>query len=418
MSVLNELLESWSSKGGPAPVESSFGDSIDWNSPIAEVQLYVELPFWLMMPPGVLKISHLGATFLVSILGKWREVFGDRFLDSRETCIHYGPDTGKRYEAETGSELASVIATKNIPLLERPCKTMIRIDGWAHADAFAPQPSDPPPRFTREREAYRASLCEAHLPILNEVIQRYRLATYDYFAYEVSAWDIPVWYLKFKGGGFRSVLLLYKRWDYKPVTVQESADGSPIATPFEFTSVEQLVGTSSGDASPGEFDLLDARSLMERGNYTDAIRRTTTALEALFEDKLRAELLKLYPVSEVDNRLKASQNDVPGRIRQWLELSGRKINPGLLDDYDKTRQMRHQIVHKGRRLILMDRGAAQRMIDTSRWLYNHVEEKPERAKLRDKSVLKSIGRVGFDRPNMPTFVRDGKLVVQPLGTSS
>jgi len=65
-----------------------------------------------------------------------------------------------------------------------------------------------------------ASLCEAHLPIVNELIQRYRLAACDYVAYEVSPWDVPIWYLNHDGEGYLAVLVPYKSWDVKPVTVE------------------------------------------------------------------------------------------------------------------------------------------------------------------------------------------------------
>ena len=51
-------------------------------------------------------------------------------------------------------------------------------------------------------------------------------------------------------------------------------------------------GTDVGPS--GEFDLLDARSLMERGDYTGAVRRTTTAIEALIGAKLKEELAPLF----------------------------------------------------------------------------------------------------------------------------
>jgi hypothetical protein len=121
------------------------------------------------------------------------------------------------------------------------------------------------------------------VPVINELIQRYRLQTYDYFAYEVSAWDVPVWYVKYADIGYRAVLLPYKEWDAKPVTIEdgETPGDPPKVRQFEWTSLDALAAASSGDATPGEFDLLDARSLMERGDYTGAVRRTVTAIEAV-----------------------------------------------------------------------------------------------------------------------------------------
>jgi hypothetical protein len=53
------------------------------------------------------------------------------------------------------------------------------------------------------------------------------------------------------------------------------------------------------------------------------------------------------------------------------------------------------------------------MVDTGRWLYNHIEGKPERARLRDHGVLKSSGRVALT-VRFPVKVIDGALIVQPF----
>jgi len=40
---------------------------------------------------------------------------------------------------------------------------------------------------------YLKSFCETHFEIVNHLIQNYRLSTYDYFAFELSPWDVPIW---------------------------------------------------------------------------------------------------------------------------------------------------------------------------------------------------------------------------------
>ncbi len=64
--------------------------------------------------------------------------------------------------------------------------------------------------------------------------------------------------------------------------------------------------------------------------------------------------------------------------------------------FQATRVIRHEIVHRGRRLSHQDRGRAQRAVDTGRWLYNKIEGNTQRARLRDYGVLKSAGRVATD----------------------
>ena len=145
------------------------------------------------------------------------------------------------------------------PLLTRPCKTVLGLTTLAHTDAFRQRTAAEPPRAQAEQQAYWASLCEAHLPVVNELIQRYRFVTYDYFAYEVSAWDVPVWYLTHAGCGYRTVLLRYKEWDQKPTIIEDGdADGDPPKIrPFQWTTASELNAVSSADATPGEFDLLE-----------------------------------------------------------------------------------------------------------------------------------------------------------------
>lgn len=417
MTIVQQIIKDRVKKYGPVPESFTFGDGIDWRSPLAETYLYVELPFWLMVAPGEVKVQYRGIEFVVSILGPWREVFLGDFTDSRVTCLHHGPSGPTVYEPE--GTAASLIKEKKLPVMERDCKTVLRLTAVAHQDAFTAAGPDQPPRVMVEKRAYWASLCEAHLPVINEIIQRYRLVTYDYFAYEVSAMDVPVWYLKQAEKGYRAVLVPYREWDAKPVTINDPPipGEKPVIRQFEWASISDLESISAEDASAGEFDLLDARFLMERGDYTGAVRRTTTAIEALIEAKLKEELLKIYDEAEALKRLEASKNDVPGRIRQWRKLSGKLIPGGLFDEFEHTRSVRHAIVHRAKRLTYGDRGHAQKMVDTGRWLYNHIEGKPERAKLRDTNVLKSVGRVALTI-RFPVAVENDALVLQPLNSSS
>lgn len=385
-----------------------FGDGIDWSSPLEEVMLYVELPFWLMTPPGPVQVVWHDTEFTVNICSPWQEIFVGEVTDSRSSVRHQGPQLATPWQPE--GELALALAENNVSWLPRPCKTMLRLAASGHASAFRQLDDTAIPRWHAEQEAYRASLCEAHLPVVNELIQSYRLLTYDYFPYEVSAWDVPLWYVKHAGQGYRTSLVRYKDWDRKPAVVGENQ----VSHTFAFTSPADMSGTRSAGATPGEFDLLDARSLMERGDYTGAVRRTVTAVEAVLRWALKNELGMRYDEAEAERRTANTDNDFPGRLAQWLRLAEPGISQVLFDEFERTRELRHAIVHKALRLTLHDRGRAQRAVDTSRWLYNKIESKPERERLREfGGVIRAVGRVDMS-VRFDAKVRDGAIVLSGI----
>jgi len=379
-----EIKASW------APESFTFGDGIDWASPLTETHLYVELPFWLMTPPGRVDVQWCGTAFTIDICSPWVEVFRGLVTDSRTTRLYCGPWNKFRLPGQIVADLAR----QQVPLMRRQCKTVLRLKARAHLGAFRQLSDADLPRMKREQEAYWASLCDAHLPVVNELIQRYRLMTYDYFAYEVSAWDVPIWAVHGAEVVNRAVLLPYKSWDQKPVIQEqgESPSDQPNIRQVEYTTTAELSAASSEGATPGEFDLLDARSLMERGDYTGAVRRTVTAIEAVLAWALFGQLAKKHDASEAARRVQCTDGDFPGRLRQWRRLAQPQISEQEFEEFETTRKVRHEIVHRGLRLVHLDRGRAQRAVDTGRWLYNKIESKPVRTSLRDKGVIKSVGR--------------------------
>jgi hypothetical protein len=341
------------------------------------------------------------------------EVFGGQVVDSRASVIHHGPWRPEGWQPS--DQIAGEIARLQMAWLQRPCKTVLRLTTRAHASAFRELDETDPPRARAEQEAYWASLCEAHVPVINELIQRYRLLTYDYFAYEVSAWDVPVWYLKHADVGYRAVLLPYKEWDAKPVTIEdaEKSGAPPKVRPFEWASPEAIAAAVSTDATPGEFDLLDARSLMERGDYTGAVRRTVTAVEAVLRWALVTELEKKYPPSEAEHAQPKTDNNFHNRLAQWRKLASPQIAQQEFDEFKATREIRHEIVHRGRRLTHAERGRAQRAVDTGRRLYNKIEGNADRARLRDYGALKSAGRIAV-APRFPSTIDVNGITLGPL----
>jgi len=401
----------------PRPASLGLGDAVDFSSALTDASLFVELPFWLLVPPGKVEVVWSGVSFAMEICPAWTEVFGGSFTDSRETCIHSGPANLPGH-GSAAEGLRKLLRWDSIPVVDRQCKTVLRLAARAHADALRMHGDDDHSEVWTQREAYWASLCEAHLPVVNELIQRYRLLTYDPFAQEVSAWEVPVWHVKYAGGGFRVVLLPYLSLDATAAPERGAQPGDTGADGESgWTSTQALSAAITSRSAPGELDLMDARSLLERGDYTGAIRRTVTAVEAVVEWALGNELVKRHGVAEAARRLRATENDFPGRLRDWRKLTNSKIGDGLFKEFEGTRAIRHDIVNLGRRLTFEDRELVLRAVDTGRWLYDLIEGRPDRIQLRESGALKSGGGVASSF-RFPASVGPEGIALGPIGVHS
>jgi hypothetical protein len=111
--------------------------------------------------------------------------------------------------------------------------------------------------------------------------------------------------------------------------------------------------------------------------------------------------------------LRAERLSASTSKRTWRKLAKPSISQQEFDEFETTRRIRHEIVHRGRRLLHDDRGRAQRAVDTGRWLYNKIEGKPDRARLRDYGTLKSVGRSALAL-RFPSSVDGEGIVLRPL----
>jgi hypothetical protein len=365
-----------------SPESYWLGQELDWEAQWVPVVLWAELPFWLMVADCSMQVELRGHQFKVDIRSSFVELYAGEVVDSRRTSVYIGSNP-----QQLNPELRKELEEANVPILPRVCKTVLRIYSRCNSDVLAA--IDEESRRSNTAHLYLMALCEAHFEVVNRIVRLYRLSTYDYFPYEVSPWDIPVWRVDTPTGFIRVSLLNYAEWDRKPVI-------GPIGGSLETYSLiepSDLQAKMDGEAHAGELELLDALNFMERVDYTGAVRRITTAIEAVVEFVLRAELLKHYAEAEVNQRLQASRNDFPGRVRQFEKLSGRQLDEQLRQELEVTRSLRHDIVHRGRRITFADRGQAQRAVDSGRWIFNWFENQPDRVQLREKRIgVRSIGR--------------------------
>jgi hypothetical protein len=369
--------------GPTLPSTGGLGQSINFSSPWAPVQLTVELPFWMLVPAGQVTVDVEGHTFLVSIEDAYVEVFGRGITDSRATCLFQGPGEA----AERGTAIAKAILAGHATMV-RKCKTVLRI--WSRCASDVLEAARSGEKRRRDAQWYFIALCSAHLPIVNRLVQAYRVATYDLAAFEVSPWDVPVWLIRGDTLNVaRRVSILREAERDSRLTVKNWADRDKPEAPWEtvqFTDLATLSATLADQVSISESALLDADNLMHRGDYSGAVRRTVTAIEVLVAEKLRQELAKLWPDTDVVRRMRASENDFPGRLRQLQKLSGRAMPSNLAAQLESTRHLRHEIVHAGRRIPYAERGLAQKCVDIGRWTYSWIEDDEARKTKRDRLV--------------------------------
>jgi len=362
----------------PIPQEYWIGQELDYEAPSIPVDLRVELPFWIMVPDCVQDVDVNGHKFSVEIRDNYVELYGGVVVDSRYTCVYFGPPR------KLDPELRKTIKKSRVPVLSRKCKTVLLIHSACNKDVLkAAKPGD---KRSRPARHYLKSFCAAHIEVVNRLIQKYRLSTYDLFSYEVSPWDVPIWFIGSGGDALRIVLQDYSAWDEKPVMYSSMTDNK--GERYKLIDAAELQSAMSIEPSAGEYELLDALNFMERGDYSGAVRRIVTAIEVQLESALRQELLKLHPVPEVNEKLEASENDFPGRLRQYQKLSGRKLPVALEKELETTRTLRHSIVHNAYRIPFSQSQQTKEAIDTGRWIFNWLENQPARTDVREKRIAK------------------------------
>jgi len=330
------------------------------------------------------EVEVRGHKFNIEIKEGYVELYAGTVFDSRSTCFYFGPPKKLK------PEIKKVIKKNHVPVMLRKCKTVLLIHSDCNKDVLDANINGDDKR-KRVALLFLKSFCEAHIEIINHLIQQYRISTYDYFAFEVSPWDIPIWFVGADSNFIRIVLQEYTGWDEKPNIIHNMVARN--YERYKLIDGASLQSAMNAKPSEGEYELLDALNFMERGDYSGAVRRIATAIEAQVESALRQELLKVHPATEVEKMLRDSENDFPGRFRQYQKLSQRKLPMAPEKELETIRTIRHSIVHKAYRIPFNERGSAQKAVDTGRWIFNWLENDPSRSRVREKEIGKrSLGR--------------------------
>ena len=374
------------------------GMTLNWDSPLREVLLTAELPFWLLVADCSLRVTVGGCTLELSITGRAVEIQrGNVYRDS-----HSNTAIIVRAEGEQPSDRASTVlgGMKQGGSTLRMTRTLVSIKTKVLEDALvAIQQSG---RRVTDAQIYFRSFVHAHLPFVNKTINAYRRAGTDPFTAEVTEWDVPVWYIDVDENFIPISLIPYKESDGPPAIITREGETNAVT----FTEANDIEKALVLPEVPGEIDLLDAWSLYYRGRQGDAIRSLITALEVLLEARLREHLIKAgLTEADVELRLDKSWNNFQARLTEYSRVSRRRV-PGpilsaipyingvrLQEELEQVRSLRHKIVHEGERISYPFHGQMQRVMETMTWLFNWIAETPPpRGRRLAGDPLKSIMR--------------------------
>ncbi|MBN2021700.1 MAG: hypothetical protein JW809_02815 [Pirellulales bacterium] len=388
MSLISE--EDWQKEIEAAAAE----ESAFWKGRSIPIQLMVELPFWVMVPDCEIKVTHNGATISAGIRGRYMTVYdGPFFFNSQRNVIFVGPSD----ELAGGEDPPRLVASSRAPI-QRFTRTMVVFRPEVIEDAVLAllEPADASQqeswavRRVNRSDEYLQSLAYAHIPFLNNMIAAYRITSRDPFAFQVSQWDVPVWFVKHDDRVVRISLMPYWDRDWYPM-LRGVSEGEQ--RPIQTVTPETLSSQLETIAEPGMLEVLNARSLYYRGHLDDAVRFAVTAIEVALEAQI-SRLLgdKGWTKQQIQDRLSETRNSFDKRVADYERISVTRI-PGpilspipyingirLKSELEKVRKLRHKIVHEGLRVDVHSRGPMLRAIETMTWLYDWLSWTEGRAK--------------------------------------
>jgi hypothetical protein len=415
-------------EAGPAETPPGWfaGASLCLEGGAIDVQLRVQLPFWLLMPDCELTAKFRESSLKVSVSGKTVEIRAG-WLPAAG-CFHFAPRAREPWEAAAepvpgvsgdapGARPAPKVNRIVVPdgggdIVFRSTRTVLTIRTKAIEDCVRAI-TDGGSR-TLDASMYFQSLAHAHIPFVNSVINAYRRATGDPFAVEVTEWDVPTWFLSVGGRAFAIPLVPYAAMDRFPTVERANATA---AEPVHLSTEAEVQSALGSGEFPGEIDLLDAWALYFRGRFADAVRSLMTAIEVALEFKLREALSsKGLPEQEVERRLSKTFNDFDARLTDYSRTMRRRV-PGpivsalpwlngvrLKRELMGARRLRHKVVHEGLQLDPSMYAHLQRPMETMTWLFNwlvrpsagpfssRIREYPMLVTMRGDAALFADGR--------------------------
>lgn len=353
------------------------------NEPKACIELAVELPFWLLTAPGMyltkFKQSRVELAVHQDVVAVYR---GQWVYKSEASFALYANDPFLRQHYE---QLTLGIER---PVL-RPFRTTIAFQAQIQPTLIGAYLSQMPVadsdhsaiRNVNRASQYLNALAFAHLPFVNQLIDSYRAVSFDPYVFELSATDVPVWYLKF-GTSFGFVNLVPYFDDNSFPAVIRKGNWVPVLTANPTDIRNQL----SQQMSSAKREILAARSAWFRGRFGEAIRLAVTAIEVGLEEKI-IELLDAqgFSKAEIGTQLQLTYNDFFKRLEYLEDLRGKRV-PGpttsylphlnglrLFREIEQVRLLRHKVVHEGKRIDQFHEGMANRGLETMTWFFQWLD---------------------------------------------
>ncbi|MEZ6049544.1 MAG: hypothetical protein R3C11_28990 [Planctomycetaceae bacterium] len=371
------------SKIESSPSFTGVGSSIDWNSNFRPITLLVELPFWLLIPEHNFEVELDGFSTTIRVINDGVELqHGHRFSSTRVDTLAIGP---RDEIPKIGIPISHAIGG----VIFRNTRTLLQFQSQILDDALKAL-FEVEPNRRNSANFYFSCFATGHIPIINKLINAYRHSSTDPYAYELSSWDVPLWFINDFDPPIPISLNFYLTNDCFPEfeTRNHSRDSEQlISEQYHAANTSEIESRLQTAEIPGEIELLDGWSQFHSGRFGDAVRSFVTAIEIIFEHKI-TQLLKCKCFSDEDIKceLEKTRNNFDRRIEQYCILSRRRL-PGptlneipwlnglhFWDEIRSTRSLRHQIVHHGHRMNQNYHGLMQRVAETTSWLFDWLTD--------------------------------------------
>jgi hypothetical protein len=351
------------------------------------ITAYLELPFWIRITDNFGLVYDEGHELIVR--NNFWKMWIYEIRNDCKTLLYIGPREFfyKDNLESLSKELKERIQKREIPALWQRCRTVIEIK-WRDKN-FSEE--------LRKGNNFKIKkyIFQVLLPHVNEFIERYRMLTFDQMVYRISQWDVPTVFFKINNEPAYSINTYdYLSWNQIPM-VGEYGKPNTLKLFYLISEPEKIWKNYEKFPywAPYERELLDAYNSKIRGDYETAIRRAVTAFEILLDKKIKDSLLKKGK-TETEAEEEIEKNYIwPRKKELFYRTIGKRLedilSPDLLKIVEDARKIRHEIVHKGKKILPSERGKARYFLDHLRFAINLLEENQEHSLKRDKLLLRS-----------------------------